>query len=367
MKLLAVEIGDFRNLAAVRLEPHPAFNVVAGDNGQGKTNLLEALYLLCTLTSFRAARLDELVRFGSEGSRVRARVERHDLERLYEVEISLRPLRKNALVDGKPVRASHDYFGGMNTVLFTPDDLQLPRGAPSARRRFLDRAVWNSEPRFLAEARDYLRLQKSRNAVLRDGDGPRTAELLEVYDQQLAEAGAVVVRRRRRYLTALAPRVEVAFHRITDSSLAVVARYESSLVGDDAGLADELHAQLVENHRRDLLRGYTSRGPHADDLGLLLDGRDVRLHASQGQLRALMLALKIAEIEHLSSVLDEPPLLLLDDVSSELDATRNRHLFDFLAEVNCQTFITTTAPGHVLLKLQRRDFRMVAGGLQKNE
>lgn len=368
MKLLAFELSDFRNLAHAVVEPHPRVNVYSGDNGQGKTNLLEAIFLVGTLASFRATRLEELVRFGATAARVRARVERGGLERLYEVEVATTPARKLARVDGKAVRATADYFGGFNVVLFAPEDLALPRGAPGARRRFLDRAVWNAEPALLGEAQLYARVLKSRNAVLRDDNGMaggHVEELLDVYDPQLAAAGAALVARRRRYLAALAPRVTAAFERITASGLSLGLGYASSLRGDDHQLEPELLAQLASGRARDRARGYTSFGPHTDDLELLLDGKPARLYGSQGQLRALVLALKIAEIEHLEAVLSDPPILLLDDVSSELDPTKSALLFAFLAGLECQVFITTTDPRHVLLGGGRRDFRVTGGQLRE--
>ncbi len=366
MLVRAVELSDFRNLASVLVEPHPRCNVFSGDNGQGKTNLLEAIFLVGSLTSFRASRVEELVRFGAAAAWARARIERRGLERLYEVGVAGMPLRKAARVDGKAVRATADYFGGFNVVLFAADDLQLPRGAPSARRRFLDRAVWNAEPPLLKEAQTYARVLKSRNAVLRDATtapSVRTDELLDVYDQQLAVAGAAIVVRRRRYVAALAPRVAEAWRRITASPVAARIGYESALVGADADLTAELGAALASARPRDLARGFTSCGPHTDDLDLRLDERPARLYGSQGQLRALVLALKISEIEHLEAVLGEPPILLLDDVSSELDPKKSEQLFAFLDQIASQLFITTTHPKHVLLGGPRRDFTVAAGAV----
>jgi len=371
LKLLAVELHDFRNLARVLVEAHPRFNVFHGENGQGKTNLLEGIYLVATLQSFRAARVEELVRLGCPSARVRARLERAELERLFEVEIAGEPLRKNARVDGKPVRAVADHFGGFNVVLFAADDLQLPRGAPGDRRRFLDRATWNAEPPLYAEARVYQRVLRSRNAVLRDEeqarDPARQGALLDVYDEQLARAGAAIVARRRRYAAAIAPRLAAAFERITRSGLAAEARYATALTGGDGELEAELRSALADGRRRDLARGFTGAGPHTDDLEWLLDGRPARAHASQGQLRALVLSWKVAEIEHLRATLGDPPILLLDDVSSELDPARNAHLFSFLRDVPCQVFITTTHPAHVLVTADRRDFQVAGGAIVRGE
>jgi DNA replication and repair protein RecF len=357
LNVLAFEATDFRNLAHVVVEPHPRFNVFHGDNAQGKTNLLEAVYLLGTLRSFRAARTEELIRFGAASSRVRARVEKLGVRRLLEV--TLTPGHKAARVDGKGARAAQ-YFGGVNVVLFAPEDLRLPKGPPAGRRRFLDRAIWNAHPSYLAEAQTYDRVLRSRNAVLREA-GP--LDLLGVYDEQLARAAAPLVLRRRELVAELAPFVRRAFERVTQTGLPLELRYESALAGDAAELAPALLARLAGERRKDLARGATSSGPHTDELRITLDGRAASAFASQGQLRAIVLALKIAEIEYLSERLGDAPVLLLDDVSSELDPTRNAQLFAFLDTVACQAFITTTQATHVLLTGNRKDFQVLNGAV----
>jgi len=354
VQVLALEAVDFRNLSQVLLEPHPRFNVLAGDNGQGKTNLLEAVYLLGTLRSFRAARVDELIRFDRARSRVRARVRKLDVERLLEVELT--PGHKSARVDGKGARAAA-YFGGFNVVLFAPEDLRLPRGAPAGRRRFLDRAIFNAAPPYLAEVQTYERVLRSRNALLRGEGGDA---LLEVYDEQLARAAVPLVMRRRAFVDELRPRATEAFRRVT-GGLTLELTFRSSLDVEEGAIAGLLLERLRAERGKDLARGSTSSGPHTDDLELALDGHEAGAFASQGQTRALVLALKIAEIEHLRQKLGDPPVLLLDDVSSELDPKRNAQLFDFLRGVPCQCFITTTHPAHVLLESERQDFHVVGG------
>jgi DNA replication and repair protein RecF len=355
VRIHALEARQFRNLEQVLLEPHPRFNVLSGDNGQGKTNILEAIYLLGTLRSFRAGKTEEMVRFGADQALVRARVEKLATQRMLEVTLS--PGHKNARVDGKGSRAT-DYFGGFNVVLFAPEDLRLPKGPPSGRRRFIDRAVWNAHPAYLGEVQTYEKVLRSRNAVLRDGGD---ISMLEVYDEQLAKAAVAIITRRRTLVDELSPRVRAAFERVTQTGLALGIAYETDL--DISNIEDSMRTKLVADRRRDLARGSTSSGPHVDDLELVLDGKSAKLYASQGQLRAIVLALKIAEIEFLREKLGDSPVLLLDDVSSELDPKRNAQLFDFLKSVPCQAFITTTHRGHVLLSEERLDFHVVAGSV----
>jgi len=359
VQLHALETTDFRNLRSVTLAPHPRFNVLSGDNAQGKTNLLEAVYLLGTLRSFRASKTEELVAFGAARAQVRARVRKRGLER--RLEVALSPGHKSARVDGKSARGT-EYFGGFNVVLFAPEDLRLPRGAPAGRRRYLDRAVWNGHPAYLAEAQTYDRVLRSRNALLRDGADP---SLLSVYVAQLCAAAVPIVTRRRALVEALRPRMARAFERLTGTGLPLAVAYVGALSGEGQAIADQLAERLEADRRRDAARGSTSAGPHADDLELLLEGRPARLYASQGQTRALVLAMKIAEIEHLTERLGDAPVLLLDDVSSELDATRNAQLFDFLRQVECQAFITTTHPAHVMITEERLDFQIVNGTIRR--
>lgn len=350
MLLRALQLHAFRNLAPLTLEPSPRFNVLSGDNGQGKTNLLEAIYLVGTLRSFRTQHARELVAFGQDVAFVKARVERRGLERVYEVEIAAG--RRHAKLDGKTPRSLGEYFGDVNVVLFAPEDLRVPRGSPAGRRRFLDRSVFNRHAGFLADAQKYARVLRSRNALLRGPERPGEA-LLSVYDEQLAALGARVEARRREYLTELLPRFAETYETITQTGMAASLLYH----GGEAPLADA----LVASRARDLARRTTSVGPHVHDVEFLLDGQPARAFASQGQLRALVLAWKTAEMGLLGVALGDFPVLLLDDVSSELDPSRTRFLFEFLARIDCQCFVTTTHPRHVPVDVNREDFPIVAG------
>ena len=366
MRVSSLQTIHFRNLEAVLLEAHPRFNVVFGDNGQGKTNLLEAIYLVGTLRSFRATKSEELVGFGAQEAQVRARVERDGASRLYEVKVT--PGHKTARVDGKGTRP-RDYFGGMNVVLFQPEDLRLPRGAPSGRRRFVDRAIFNERPSYLEVAQTYERTLRSRNALLR-GPGPLQPALLEVFDEQLSRAAIPIIEHRRSMVAAIGPRSHDVFARLTRTGRLLEVNYRPALADHGAvidtarGIEAAMRQSLVADRRRDQARGATSAGPHTDDLEIMLDGKDVQKYASQGQLRAIVLALKIAEIEHLTACHDDAPILLLDDVSSELDATRNAQLFEFLGERGGQVFITTTDPAHVRITADRRDHEIASGTLR---
>jgi len=350
-----------RNLRPLSLEPRERFNVFSGDNGQGKTNLLEAIFVIAALRSFRTAKLSELIAFGAARATLGARVLKDELVRLYEVELTQGG--RKVTLDGKAMRPLARYFGGFNVVVFTPEDLALPRASPADRRRFLDRGVFNLRPDYLGTAQDYERVLKTRNTVLRQAgderlDRRRAEELLAVYDVQLAELGARVIASRQAFLEVVRGELAAAFASITRAGLAASARY---VVRSAAVTSDELIVQLQASRIKDFATNATQVGPHRDDVVFELDGRDAGTFASQGQLRAIMLAWKTAELQVLGRAHGDLPILLLDDVSSELDPQRNEFLFEHLATLAGQCFITTTHPGHVLLHQHRADYRIAKG------
>lgn len=325
------------------------------------------------LRSFRTQRAAELIAHGGEQAYIGARIQRQGLERLYELAQAHRS--RKVRLDGKAVRPISRYFGDFNVVLFAPEDLQVPRGSPADRRRFLDRAVFNRQPQYLGDVQAYEKVVRSRNALLRDlATGARFAghaqELLPVYDQQLAELGARLVSSRLRFLDEIRPRFQTAFESITQTGLPVDLAYatadELTRVGPHVPALCSALAELVARSRpRDLARGSSSVGPHRDDLVFRLSDHPAASFASQGQLRAMVLAWKTAEMDLLAQAHGEPPVLLLDDVSSELDPTRNEYLFEFLRSRQNQCFITTTHPRHVLLATDRIDHEVAAGRVSR--
>lgn len=342
MRLQSVEVRDFRNISSAELSPGEHATVVVGPNGQGKTNLLEALYLLTTLRPLRTNRYSELIRFGAERARVAGRFALGGAERVIAVEVGREG--REAFVDGKPVRALTEYFGGVSVVAFTPDDLAVLKGGPDGRRRLLDRAVFNRFPGHLEASRDYQRALKQRNRLLKEG---APFDYVDAFNETLARAGSRVIARRLALVAELAPRAATSFEAIAKGDGGLAVSYAptglpAEALGDEAGIAGALLEQLRRRTASDIERGFTSAGPHADDLDLELGGRPAKGFASQGQQRAVVLALKIGEIENLRATVGVPPLLLLDDVSSELDPARNAFLMEYLRACGLQVFLTTT-------------------------
>jgi DNA replication and repair protein RecF len=331
----------WRNLAPLALRPGPGATVLFGQNGQGKTNILEAAYTALCFRSFRTSSLSELVVWGGQGASVEAEITVGTVDRILKIDISQG--HKSTLLDGKAVRRDSSGLQGVGAVLFGPEDLRLPRAAAAERRRFLDRAVFGGYRPYFREVLTFERVLKSRNALLRRG--PVEATLLASYDERLAEAGARLVIRRRGTVGSLLPRLETTFRQI-HSAAGVGMRYRSDPHVDAAEgereVVSALREGLLAHRETDQRRGFTGFGPQTDDLELELAGHLAREHASQGQLRSLVLALKLAELEHLREALGEAPLLLLDDVASELDEERRRCLFEAMAALSCQSLITVT-------------------------
>lgn len=341
MRVASLQITDFRNLREVSLSPSPRATILVGANGQGKTNLLEAIYFLTTLKPLRATRLAELVRFGAQRAVVSAEMDGPGGLRRLAVQVD--GSGRTAWLDGKEQDRLEGYFEGLASVCFAPDDLLLVKGSPEGRRRFLDRAAFNRWPAVLSEVRDYLRALRSRNAALRTA----APDVEESFREPLARAGARLLLRRRDVVAELAPRVDLSFHQISGpdaprAQISYRAAAALDLDGAEHQLVARLRAALDERSHRDRERGFTSVGPHMDELSLALAGRPARTFGSQGQQRALVLALKIAEIENIRELLGRPPLLLLDDVSSELDPEKNRFLLGYLRSLEGQAFLTTT-------------------------
>jgi DNA replication and repair protein RecF len=369
VKLRRLALTGFRNLHEQALEPGEHATVFFGDNGQGKTNLLEACYFLTTFRSFRAGKLDEIAAWGRERASASASADLVAGGLSRRLEVHLEAGRKTILLDGKPTRRDAAVLANVAAVLFVPEDLLLPKAAPAARRRFLDRAVFSTDRTFARHATLYDRALRARNVLLRQGSLNPT--LIDSYDEELARSGAVIVMRRNELVAALAPRVTALFSAMGAETEATIryrrrpaAHARASDAGADSDTAAGMLAGLRGERQTDLRRGFTGFGPHTDDLEFDLGGHPAAEHGSQGQLRSLVLALKLAELTHLDHTKGEPPLLLLDDVASELDQRRRRMLFETIAGLTAQTIITVTDPELLPALPGRVDFELRAGKIR---
>jgi DNA replication and repair protein RecF len=336
LAIASVSVRGFRNLAAVDIELGTGFNVIAGDNGQGKTNLLEAMYVLATSRSFRTTRLGELMLHGGDVASVRGRIVEGDDAR--EQSVGVRPGMRMARVDGKRPATLAAYALRTPTVVFHPGSVALSQGGGAERRRLLDRVALYLSPASLADADAYAKALRARQRVLETRG--ESAVDLDGWEDLVVRHGLALSEARAAAASRLGPTAERSFVKIGPAGLTLTVRYERSCPAE----AEHFRSQLAERRSRDRARGSASIGPHRDDLLLSLGARPVRGVASQGQHRAVVLALELAEIAVVADARGVRPILLLDDVSSELDRARTSALFVALRAEDSQVLLTTTRP-----------------------
>ena len=341
MRVTRASLRDFRNYERAEVALGEGLTVVCGSNGAGKSNLLEALYFGCTGHSCRTSNERELVRFGQSVARVTLDLE--DDDGAHRLEVGFEPGQpKHCRVDGAPVERLTSSSVRPLVGVFMPDRLDLVKGTPSLRRAHLDQVIAALWPSRATARADYSRALAQRNALVgRIRAGGARPELLDTWDLELARHGIAVMEARRGALAEL----EEPFRRLAEElglPGECALQYRPRSKATDAG---ELRAELLERRDDDLSRGFTTHGPHRDDLALVRDGRSLRSYGSQGQQRAGLLALLFAEREALAAI-GRPPLMLLDDVMSELDAARRERLVE-LVRSGGQAVVAATEPEHV--------------------
>jgi DNA replication and repair protein RecF len=360
IRLEHLSLSGFRNLAKVSFQPGPRFNVIHGENGAGKSNLLEAVAYLASLRSFRDAKKEDLIALDQGAARLVARVSAQPLAREYRIVLD-RHKGRTVAVDGKRPVSLGSYFATIQLVLFHPGDVELMVGSPEPRRAFLDRVLEQVDAGYPKLGAEYDKALRSRNRLLKAERVERRS--ITAYDSILANLGARLGSARSRLVAELGPLVEQHFAEITEHALPLevsyAARHEPS--------EDVLLRALEESFEKDAMRGYTGVGPHGDDLRVSVNVKKTlaKHFASQGQHRAIVLALKVAELSVLAARTGRMPLLLLDDVSSELDRNRSRRFFQLLARLGSQVLLTTTHPEFILLEQDRVDFHVAAGQLSQ--
>lgn len=346
MLLAALEATNFRNLSG-RIEWGPRLNIIYGNNGQGKTNWLEAIYLLARTKSFRTQRLHEAIRFGEELAVIRGKVTiGSDLER--DLQVSLHDNSKTIFVNSKRETLAR-YLTQLQVFSFTAADLDVVRGMPEARRRFLDRGISSLRPAYLKTIADYARVLKQKNRVLQLANenelGPdKVEDLLAPWNEQLVRLGVLIHRAREEYVAGLNAALERQLFEKRD----VTTRYVSSLEnkGDMSDYELLLRARIGLRMAAEVAAGHALIGPHRDDFEIHLDGREIRVYGSSGQQRSALLLLDLAAISLYNSTSNDHPVFIIDDVDAELDEGRIRHLLEYL-ENRTQTFITTSKRSHV--------------------
>ncbi len=352
MYLQSLYLKNFRNYTDQWVEFNAPKTILVGQNAQGKSNLLEAIELLATLKSHRTSRDRDLIQGGQETGLIKARLERNYVEQ--ELALTLRQSgRKNLSLNQENVRRQFDFLGVINAVQFSCLDLDIVRGAPEVRRHWLDTLLIQLEPIYSHILTQYQHILKQRNALLKklrqqqeESQPLNTFDLeqLPLWDQQLAEMGSRVSRRRARVLTRLAPLAQAWHQQISGQTEFLAIAYEPNIVwpeDDPQSVQQAFLAKIEQRRMAEQQLGASVVGPHRDEIALSINQTPAKSYGSQGQQRTLVLALKLAELSLIEEVVGEPPLLLLDDVLAELDLQRQNQLLAVIQD-RFQTLITTT-------------------------
>lgn len=334
MLVKSLELKNFRNYKTLQMEFDSGTNILYGDNAQGKTNILEAVYLSGTSKSHKSSKDREMIQFEKDESHIRTMIEKNNIE--YRIDMHLKKNKtKGIAINGVPIRKAADLFGIANFVFFSPEDLYILKKGPSERRRFINLELSQLSKMYLYHLTNYNKVMKQRNALLKDiYFRPDLKETLPVWDEQLVTYGREIMKERRQFIEQLNEVVFDIHKNLSGSREELTIRYEPD-VGEDV-----FEKKLADNRELDLRNKTTSVGPHKDDIIFLVKGRDLRIYGSQGQQRTCALSLKLAEIELVRQVIKDTPVLLLDDVLSELDSNRQNYLLNSIHDI--QTIISCT-------------------------
>lgn len=334
MILKSVALSHFRNYDDLYMEFDKGTNILYGDNAQGKTNVLESIYVSGTTKSHKGSKDRELIQFGQEESHIRTVVEKGGLD--YQIDMHLKKNKsKGIAINRIPIKKASELFGILNIVFFSPEDLNIIKNGPLERRRFLDVELCQLDKIYLYNLTKYNKILNQRNRLLKDINfKPELLDTLAVWDMQLVEYGKKIIQTRKEFVEELNAIVYEIHKKISGNKEELVLKYEPDVI------AENMEAQLEKCKEKDLRFGQTSVGPHRDDLCFMIQEIDVRKYGSQGQQRSCALSLKLSEIELVKKSIKETPILILDDVLSELDSNRQNFLLNSIHDI--QTIITCT-------------------------
>lgn len=334
MRIKSLKLKNFRNYDLLSLEFDHATNIFYGDNAQGKTNILEAIYLSGTTKSHRGTKDRDMIQFGHDESHIETVIEKNYVE--FKIDMHLKKNSpKGIAINKMPIRKASELFGVIHLVFFSPEDLNIIKNGPSERRRFIDLELAQLDKLYLNDLANYNRIINQRNRLLKDiYNREDLLSTLEIWDMQLADYGKKVIERREKFIEEINGIIASVHQKLTDGKEQLSLSYEKSS-GET-----ELFDAIVKNRDRDIRMKSTSVGPHRDDICFRVGDLDIRKFGSQGQQRTAALSLKLSEIELVKMLIKDEPVLLLDDVLSELDKNRQHALLDTIK--NIQTIVTCT-------------------------
>ena len=334
MILKSIELADYRNYDCLSLQFDKGTNILYGDNAQGKTNILEAIYVAATTKSHRGSKDREIVNFDKEEAHIRTYLDREGIET--RVDMHLRKSKsKGIAIDGQKIKKAADLLGLCNVVFFSPEDLGIIKNGPAERRRFVDMELCQLDGFYLYNLNHYNKIINQRNKLLKDMYfNPDLKETLGIWDMQLVSFGEKIIERRRLFAEQLNEIIYDIHKRLSGGREELTIRYEPDVEIED------YEKKLAAGQERDIRAKMTSVGPHRDDFSFMIGNVDIRKYGSQGQQRTAALSLKLSEIDLVKKITKDNPVLLLDDVLSELDSNRQNYLLNSIGDI--QTIITCT-------------------------
>ena len=330
----SLKLQNYRNYEYLNMNFDEKINIIYGDNAQGKTNILESMYVCATSKSHRGSKDREIIRFDNDESHIKVNVKKNDMN--YRIDMHLKKNKpKGIAVNGIPIKRAVELFGILNIVFFSPEDLNIIKNGPSERRRFIDMELCQLNKLYYQNLSSYHKILNQRNSLLKQlAYNKSLMDTLEVWDDQLVLYGSKVIEERERFVRMMNEIIYDIHYNLTSGKEKLEIVYEKSVE------ADKFKNTLIDKKNVDLNYTSTQTGPHRDDISFLINGIDARKFGSQGQQRTVALSLKMAEIKLVKKMINDDPILLLDDVMSELDSKRRASLIDEIKDI--QTIITCT-------------------------
>ena len=337
MRILSFSCQNFRNLEKIEINSFDEMNVICGENAQGKTNLLEGIWLFTGIKSFRGAKDSAFLKFGKEKANLNLNFTADGIENEAEIEIKE---HRTAFFNNNRLKSPSQMAGKFNATVFSPNDLGLVRDGPSARRRFLDIAIGQLYPSYIAALKNYMRAVTQRNSIIKDYRYDSTLSvMLDIFEEEIAETGTKITEIRKKYIDRLGEFLPNVYSGLSSGKEILETEYISAVS------TENLRQALADSRKNDMYNGATSVGPHRDDIEFKINGISARNFGSQGQKRSVALALKLSEAEVINKISGEYPVFLLDDVMSELDPERQNYILNHIEGI--QSFITCCDPSNV--------------------
>ena len=334
MIIKSLELDHYRNYEHLNIEFDEGINILYGNNAQGKTNILESIYFLGTTKSHKGSKDKDVIKFGNDEAHIRSYVKKNSID--YKIDMHLRKNKSKAIaINGNQIKKASELLGILNIILFSPEDLSIIKNSPSDRRRFMDLELCQLDKVYLSNLSNYNKIVNQRNILLKDiWLHPELKDTLDIWDNQLISLGSRIIERRDMFVRQLNDIINTIHQKLSGEKNELVIEYVPNVTKDDY----ENKMMLVRE--KDVRYKLTSVGPHRDDFIFMIDGVDVKKFGSQGQQRTVALSLKLSEIELVKNLTGNPPILLLDDVLSELDSNRQNYLLNSIGDI--QTIITCT-------------------------